>query len=176
MCSGFLLDLLHTVSVTRIYHAGGDLALTGISEVFITQSCLTVTPWTVARHALLFMGFSRILEWVAMPFSRGSSWPRDHTWVSCIAHGFFYLLGHLGSPQLCAYWLFWPQTWFWWNRTAFAFFLLMFVLLLVNSFLLFLTDRPHRGTLDLSVVCLVSLLSCFFWTLKRGCGRSSWKY
>ena len=28
----------------------------------------------------------------------------------------------------------------------------MFVLLLVNSFLLFLSDRPHRGTLDLSVV------------------------
>ena len=23
---------------------------------------------------------ARILEWVAMPFSRGSSWPRDQTW------------------------------------------------------------------------------------------------
>ena len=28
---------------------------------------------------------ARILEWVAMPSSRGSSWPRDRTWVSCIA-------------------------------------------------------------------------------------------
>ena len=28
---------------------------------------------------------ARILEWVAIPFSRGSSWPRDWTWVSCIA-------------------------------------------------------------------------------------------
>ena len=27
----------------------------------------------------------RILQWVAIPFSRGSSWPRDWTWVSCIA-------------------------------------------------------------------------------------------
>ena len=27
----------------------------------------------------------RILEWVAVPFSRGSSWPRDWTWVSCFA-------------------------------------------------------------------------------------------
>ena len=28
---------------------------------------------------------ARILEWVAIPFSRGSSWPRDWTRVSCIA-------------------------------------------------------------------------------------------
>ena len=27
---------------------------------------------------------ARILEWVAIPFSRGSSQPRDQTWVSCI--------------------------------------------------------------------------------------------
>ena len=31
----------------------------------------------------------RILEWVAIPFSRGSSWPRNRTLVSCIADGFF---------------------------------------------------------------------------------------
>ena len=32
---------------------------------------------------------ARILEWVAMPFSRGSSRPRDLTQVSCTAGGFF---------------------------------------------------------------------------------------
>ena len=32
---------------------------------------------------------ARILEWVAIPFSRGSSQPRDWTQVSCIAGGFF---------------------------------------------------------------------------------------
>ena len=32
---------------------------------------------------------ARILEWVAIPFSRGSSWPRDQTQVSCIAGRFF---------------------------------------------------------------------------------------
>ena len=32
---------------------------------------------------------ARILEWVAIPFSRGSSWPRDQTWVSSIAGRFF---------------------------------------------------------------------------------------
>ena len=32
---------------------------------------------------------ARILEWVAFPFSRGSSQPRDWTQVSHIAGGFF---------------------------------------------------------------------------------------
>ena len=35
---------------------------------------------------------ARILEWIAIPFSRGSSWPRDWThvsWISCIAGRFF---------------------------------------------------------------------------------------
>ena len=34
-------------------------------------------------------GSPRILEWVAYPFSRGSSWPRNWTGVSCIAGRFF---------------------------------------------------------------------------------------
>ena len=41
---------------------------------------LFVTPWTVAHQAP-----PRILEWVAISFSRGSSWSRDRTQVSCIA-------------------------------------------------------------------------------------------
>ena len=32
---------------------------------------------------------ARILEWVAIPLSRGCSQPRDETQVSCIAGGFF---------------------------------------------------------------------------------------
>ena len=46
---------------------------------------LFATPWTVV-HGILQ---ARILEWVAFPFSRGSSQPRDQTQVSCIAGGFF---------------------------------------------------------------------------------------
>ena len=34
---------------------------------------------------------ARILEWVAILFSRGSSWPRDQTHISCIAGRFFLL-------------------------------------------------------------------------------------
>ena len=49
------------------------------------------TPWTVAHQAPRSMEWSRqeILEWVAIPFSRGSFWPRDRAWVSCIAGRFF---------------------------------------------------------------------------------------
>ena len=32
---------------------------------------------------------ARILEWIAISFSRRSSWPRNRTWVSCIAGRFF---------------------------------------------------------------------------------------
>ena len=44
-----------------------------------------------ARQAPLSMGILqvRILEWVAMPSSGGSSRPWDRTQISCIAGGFF---------------------------------------------------------------------------------------
>ena len=35
---------------------------------------------------------ARILDWVAIPFSRGSSWPRDQTWVSRITGRFFFTI------------------------------------------------------------------------------------
>ena len=45
---------------------------------------MTPNPYRV--HGILQ---ARILEWVAFPFSRGSSQPRDSTQVSRIAGGFF---------------------------------------------------------------------------------------
>ena len=51
------------------------------------QSCLTLCdPMDYTVHGILQ---ARILEWVAVPFSRGSSWPRNWTGVSCIAGRFF---------------------------------------------------------------------------------------
>ena len=41
---------------------------------------------------------ARILEWVAIPFSRGSSQPRDGTRVSCIGRQILHHLSHQGSP------------------------------------------------------------------------------
>ena len=40
-------------------------------------------------YQLSHRGSPRILEWVAYPFSSGSSWPRNWTSVSCIAGGLF---------------------------------------------------------------------------------------
>ena len=40
-------------------------------------------------YCLSHQGSLKILEWVAYPFFRGSSLPRNWTGVSCIAHGFF---------------------------------------------------------------------------------------
>ena len=39
-------------------------------------------------YCLSLLGSPRILEWVAYPFSRGSSQPRNQIRVSCIAGGF----------------------------------------------------------------------------------------
>ena len=57
------------------------------------------TPWTVA-HQLLHPGIfqARVLEWVAISFSRLSSWPSDRTRVSRIEGGRFYNLSQQGSP------------------------------------------------------------------------------
>ena len=41
---------------------------------------------------------ARVLEWVAMPFSRRSSQPRFQTWIFCIA-GRFFTAGPLGQPD-----------------------------------------------------------------------------
>ena len=41
---------------------------------------------------------SRILEWVAISFSRGSSWPRDRTQVSYMA-GTFFTIEPPGKPR-----------------------------------------------------------------------------
>ena len=58
----------------------------------VTQSCLTLwDPMDCSLpgssvHGILQAG---ILQWVAIPFSRGSSQPRDRTQVSWIAFRFF---------------------------------------------------------------------------------------
>ena len=55
-------------------------------KVKVAQSCLTLCdPMDYTVHGILW---ARILEWVAIPFSRGSSQPRDRTQVSHIAGRF----------------------------------------------------------------------------------------
>ena len=57
-------------------------------ESEVVQSCPTLcdpmdySPLGSSVHGIFQ---ARILEWVSISFSRGSSWPRDRTQVSCIA-------------------------------------------------------------------------------------------
>ena len=56
-------------------------------KVKVTQSCLTLcNPTDCTVHGILQ---AKILEQVAIPFSRGSSQPRDQTQVSHTVGGFF---------------------------------------------------------------------------------------
>ena len=65
-------------------------------KVKVTQSCLTLCdPMDNTVHEILQ---ARILEWLAVPFSRGSSRPRDRTWVSYTADGFF-MTEQPGKPE-----------------------------------------------------------------------------
>ena len=54
----------------------------------VAQSCdpIVILCDPIPVHGILQ---ARTLEWVAFPFSRGSSQPRNQTGVSCIAGGFF---------------------------------------------------------------------------------------
>ena len=61
-------------------------------EVLVIQLCPTLcNPMDSSKPDSSVHGIlqARILEWVAMLSSRGSSWPMDWTWVSCIAGRFF---------------------------------------------------------------------------------------
>ena len=77
-------------SISRLWHLRWPYQVHG---ALITKLCLALaTPWTVCSppgcsvHGVLQ---ARILEWVAISFSRGSSWPRDWTQISCTAGSFF---------------------------------------------------------------------------------------
>ena len=67
--------------------------------VKVAQMCLTLCdPMAYTVHGILQ---ARILEWVAFPFSRGSSQPTDQTQVSHIAGGFF---TSLATRETQEYW------------------------------------------------------------------------
>ena len=83
-----LLQWQNFVAAATIYYVHA-CALSHCSHFW-----LFVTLCTVARQA-------RIMEWVAVPYSRGSSQTRDWTHISydsCIGRQILYHWCHLGSP------------------------------------------------------------------------------
>ena len=73
------------------------------SESEVTQSCPTLCdPVDCSLPSSSVHGIlqARILEWGAISFSRGSSWPRDRTWVSRIGDRCFNLWATREAPWL----------------------------------------------------------------------------
>ena len=93
----------------RVGHDWSDLAaaaaiMHAYMRAKLLQSCLTLCkpmdciPPDSCAHGILQ---ARILVWVAMPSSRGSSWTRDQTHISgisCFGRWVLYHLCHLGGP------------------------------------------------------------------------------
>ena len=74
---------LENLTWTQVESVAVKVSAEGLSQCavlcLVAQSCLTLcNPMDLACQTPLSMGF-RILEWVAMPFSRGASQPRDWT-------------------------------------------------------------------------------------------------
>ena len=71
----------------------GNFGVYGLMmKMFFAQSCPTLCDlmdYNLPGSSVQGILQVRILEWVAIPFSRGSSQPRDQTQVSCIAGRFF---------------------------------------------------------------------------------------
>ena len=71
-----------------VWGGGQDVCV----HVLVVHPCLTLCDlmdYSSPGSSVHGIFWARILEWVAIPFSRGSSWPRDQTQVSCTAGGFF---------------------------------------------------------------------------------------
>ena len=85
-------------SKTKIMASGPIITSWQICVCWVMSD--SVTPWTVALQASLYMGFPRKDCWTAVSYSRGSFWPKDWTHVSyvlCIDRRILYQLGYLGS-------------------------------------------------------------------------------
>ena len=84
-----LFCTLHPCNLLILFLAVFNLLLppSPILKVKVNQPCPTLCdPMDYRVHEILQ---ARILEWVAYPFSRGSSQPRDWIQVSCMAGRFF---------------------------------------------------------------------------------------
>ena len=105
-----ILELLR--SVTHYLHGSTSISnlscgpLGSASQCFFSKCSFallsrSVVSYPLWLHGTVSMGIlqARILEWVAMPSSRGSSPPSDRTQVSRYCRRILYHLRHQGSPN-----------------------------------------------------------------------------
>ena len=72
-----------------------------LTFLLVAQLCLTFCDpmvCSLAGSSVYGILQARILEWVAVPFSRGSSWPNDWTLGVLYCRWILYCLSHQGSP------------------------------------------------------------------------------
>ena len=65
----------------------------------VAKLYLTLLQPQPARLLIHGISEARILEWVVISFSRGSSWPRDWTYVSCIGRQILYHWATWETPK-----------------------------------------------------------------------------
>ena len=88
--------------------SGGQGHADSLGVRLVPESCPTLcSPMDCGLPGSSVHGIfqARTLEWVAMPFSRGSSWPRHPTWVSLIA-GRFFTIWATGEAHFIVKWNF----------------------------------------------------------------------
>ena len=82
------------------------LLLSCVCTCSVAQLCLTPcdpVDYSLPGSSVHGILQARILKWVAISFSRGSSLPRDQSSVSYIGGWILYRLSHLGSPYSAVY-------------------------------------------------------------------------
>ena len=89
----FLFSSSSSITIPRIMWWCALMALTWISLITVLVAYMSdslqphlCSPPGSSIHEILQ---ARMLEWVTIPFSKGSYWPRDQTWVFQITGGFF---------------------------------------------------------------------------------------
>ena len=99
----YLLSYLPSLGLSYLIYKIGwpEFCICSSSYVLVVQSCPTLcdptncSPPGFSVHGILQ---ARILEWIAIPFSRGTLQPRDWTLVFCLEGRFFTIWATGKSP------------------------------------------------------------------------------
>ena len=118
-------DYTHNmISLISVAFLSRERAVVCLYEVLVAQSYLTLCdPMDCSLPGSSVHGIlqTRILEWVDIPFSKGSSQPTDWTQVSCIAGKFFTIWATRETPvYMCVYFKrqFLSNWKFWWTSVV----------------------------------------------------------
>ena len=96
----------HPFMIKTLNKVGIEGVLLLLSRQVVSDSFVTPCRDSPPGSSVHGIAQVRVLEWVAISFSRGTSRPRDGTWVSGIAGSLLhcrwilYFLSHQGSPYI----------------------------------------------------------------------------